>query len=69
MKKGMKKVLSLFYVMAMSVTLVGCSLTSKKEKSTIEVENYVEKYYVNQNFIVAGTKLVVKNSKDKVLAS
>jgi hypothetical protein len=68
MKKGMKKVLSLFYVMAMSITLAGCSLKSNKnDKSTIEVDNYVEKYYVNQYFLVSGTKLVVKNSKNKVL--
>lgn len=67
MRKSVKKIASLFFVLLMSITLAGCSLTSKKDKSTIEVDNYVEKYYVNQYFLVSGTKLVVKNSKNKIL--
>lgn len=65
MKKSIKKIYSMFIVVVMAVTLVGCNISFGKDKDKYEFKNYVEEYYVNQFFIVNGTKLEIEDKDGK----
>lgn len=64
MKKWIKKVITGTIILSSSIGFVGCGLFNSNSKEEGYVfKNYEEKYYVNDNFSIVGTKLLITDSK------